>query len=185
MTAFLFARIVGVPAPQGSKSFKGMVRSRKTGKMVPRLMESSKAVAPWRDAVALQVADILAKKPVFFDDAVRMTATFIMPRKGEPKGWTRHHTRAPDIDKMVRSTCDALKTAGAWRDDSIVVELVVRKVTAEEGEPAGCHLIIEALPPKEKPVVEKKQRAGIARKNTGPGRRRNRGGGSEQPALAV
>lgn len=158
----LFARVIGEPGAQGSKAFKGMIKSRKTGRMVPRLLESSKKVAPWREAVAAAVSSANASG-IYFDDAVRLTITFIMPRKGEPKGWTRHHTRAPDLDKLVRSTCDAIKTAGAWKDDSLVVELVAQKVTAEPGEAAGAQIIIEALQPKEKPHVEKKERSGKRR----------------------
>lgn len=178
---FLFASVIGVPGAQGSKAFKGMVKS-KSGRMVPRLIESSKKVAPWRDAVAAAVASANTGG-IYFDDAVRLTVTFIMPRKGEPKGWTRHHTRAPDLDKLVRSTCDAMKTSGAWRDDCLVVELVAKKVSAEEGEPSGARIIIESLPPKEKPVVQKKAKP--ERKPAGRKPRQGRGLGSDQPALAV
>lgn len=180
--SFLFASVIGVPGAQGSKAFKGMVKSRKSGKMVPRLIEqNAKKVGPWRDAVAAAVASANTGG-LYFDDAVRLTVTFIMPRKGEPKGWTRHHTRAPDLDKLVRSTCDALKTSGAWRDDCLVVELVATKVSAEEGEPSGARIIIEALPPKEKPVVQKK-----AKPERKPAAKRGRraSAGSNQPALAV
>jgi crossover junction endodeoxyribonuclease RusA len=185
---FFHARIIGVPAPQGSKSFKGMRRG-KGGQPVPVLLESSKKVAPWREAVALQVANELQRSPAFFDGAVRLTLQFIMPRTGaEPKGWTRHHTKAPDLSKLIRSTEDAITTAGAWRDDCVVVETAAIKVTAEPGEPTGCCLTIEALPEKVKPNVEKKPKQRKPPKpgaNAGRGSRAARGRLQEQPALAI
>ena len=85
---FFHARVIGVPAPQGSKSLKGTYRCKKTGALRGRMVEASKKVAPWREAVALQVANELQKAPAFFDGAVRLTLQFIMPRTGaEPKGW--------------------------------------------------------------------------------------------------
>lgn len=142
----LYARVLGIPAPQGSKKFVGR---GKGGHGI--MVESSKKVAPWRDSVALAVAAARTEAPAYFDGAVRLTVTFVMPRKGEAANWTRHHTRAPDLDKLVRSTCDAITTSGAWKDDSCVVELMAVKVSAEPGESSGCVLIIEALPEKEKP----------------------------------
>lgn len=181
--SFFYARIIGVPAPQGSKSPMGTYRCKRTGRTMTRMVESSKKVAPWRDAVALQAANAMVDNPVFFDGAVRLTLQFIMVRTGaEPKGWTRHHTRTPDLSKLIRSTEDALKTAGVWKDDSLVVEVAAIKVTAEPGEATGCCITIEALPEKEKPVVEKKPKQPKPARGRKPraGRGRN-----EQPALAV
>jgi len=166
--SFLFARVYGVPGAQGSKRHVGG----------GRMIESSKKVGPWREAVTAAVIQAREQAPAYFEDAVRLTVTFIMPRKGEPKGWTRHHTRAPDLDKLVRSTCDAITIAAAWADDSRVVELVAVKVTAEPGEAPGCSLSIEALPPKEKPHGKdaNKPRSGGRRKNDGSPHSRGDGG---------
>jgi crossover junction endodeoxyribonuclease RusA len=161
--SFLFARVYGVPGAQGSKRHVGG----------GRMIESSKKVGPWRDAVTAAVIQAREASSAYFEDAVRLTVTFIMPRKGEPKGWTRRHTRAPDLDKLVRSTCDAITIAAAWKDDSRVVEFVAIKVTAEPGEAPGCSLSIEALPPKEKPHGKNKADKTAKR---GDGKRRGRSG---------
>src|SRR5688572_10891443 len=146
----LFARVYGVPAPQGSKSFKGtFVRN---GRTVGRLVEASKKVKPWRQAVTLAMIEANGEVKAHFTDAVRLTIQFIMPRvSSEPKGWTRYHTRAPDLSKLIRATEDAITDAAIWTDDSHVVEVVASKATAEPGEAPGCSLVIEALPAKEKP----------------------------------
>jgi crossover junction endodeoxyribonuclease RusA len=146
----LFARVYGVPAPQGSKSFKGTFR--RNGRTMGILVESSKKVKPWRQAVTAAVLEANAEAKAHFADAVRLTVQFIMPRTGaEPKGWTRHHTKAPDLSKLIRATEDAITDAAVWTDDSRVVEVVASKATAEPGEPPGCCIVIEALPAKEKP----------------------------------
>jgi Holliday junction resolvase RusA-like endonuclease len=151
VSLMFFCRVNGEPGAQGSKRFVGRA---KNGRGI--MVESSKKVAPWRSAVAAAAIAANEAVPMFFADAVRLTVTFIMPRKGEAKSWTRHHTRAPDLSKLVRSTEDALTTAAIWADDSRVVELLATKVTAEEGEPPGCVIIIEALPEKIRPERTRK-----------------------------
>lgn len=154
-----FHRVVGVPAPQGSKSFKGMIKSKKTGRMIPRLVESSAKVGPWRDAVSYAVA--AAKGDMHFDCAVRLSLEFVMPRTGgmdkprrTPKP-TPYHTSAPDLSKLIRCTEDAIEDAGLLRNDSRISEYgFMGKRYAEPGEPTGCLIIIEALPPKEIDNVE-------------------------------
>lgn len=123
--------IEGAPAPQGSKR---AIVNRHTGK--PALIESSKArVQEWRKAVVHHVQG-LVDKPVALP--VTVTIHFILPR---PKAhWRtgrfadllrdkapRHHTRPPDVDKLVRSTLDGFVQAGLLEDDAYVVGLRVTK----------------------------------------------------------
>jgi hypothetical protein len=44
--------VYGLAGPQGSKTPVGWGRSRKTGKAIPLMRESSKKVKPWREKVA-------------------------------------------------------------------------------------------------------------------------------------
>ena len=65
---------------------------------------------------------------------IHLDATFYLPR---PKSWPKRiteHTRTPDRDKLLRALCDALTAAGAWHDDSQVIEGETRKALA-----AGIH----------------------------------------------
>ncbi|RAV34905.1 RusA family crossover junction endodeoxyribonuclease [Corynebacterium heidelbergense] len=119
--------VPGVPAPQGSKS--GFVRG---GRCV--LVESSKKVSPWRAAVARAFTGEPATGPL------RLFVEFVMPRpknlgdKTAPPMDVR-----PDLDKLLRSTCDGM-TGAAYADDSQVVHIIAHKRRARPGETTGAHI---------------------------------------------
>lgn len=102
--------VIGLPAPQGSK--------RHLGNGV--LVESSKKVKPWRQDVT--AAALAARTPqVPLDGPLALVVCFTLPRpKSAPKRrlWP---DRTPDLSKLVRSTEDAITTAGLWADDARVV----------------------------------------------------------------
>ena len=105
----------GIPAPQGSK--------RHVGGGI--LIESSKKVAPWRDAVRLAaVEEMNGVTP--FDGPLELRVTFTLVRPATVKR-AMPHVR-PDLDKLVRSTMDALTDAGVWGDDCQVVRIVTAKL---------------------------------------------------------
>lgn len=121
--------VPGAPAPQGSK--------RHVGRGI--LIESSKAVGPWRERVALAAhshARGLLGGPVSVD------LTFVLPRpKSAPKRTTPPAVKRPDLDKLARAILDAL--TGVWfADDSAVVSLFASKRLAEIEEPPGVHITI-------------------------------------------
>jgi Holliday junction resolvase RusA-like endonuclease len=105
--------VIGCPVPQGSKRFVGMKNGR--GMMI----ESSKAVKPWRDSVvwAARESGVKVAGPVL----VEMIFTLPKP-KSAPKSRRTYPDRKPDLSKLVRSTEDALSDAGVWEDDARVVE---------------------------------------------------------------
>lgn len=122
----------GLPAPQGSKSFKGFSNA---GHAI--LKESSDKVAPWRTDVVIAARDAIEATPGFkpFQGPVHLIVEFFMPRpKGAPKTRRVVPDVIPDLSKLVRSTEDALKTAAVWRDDSQVVDLTTRKRYATFGD---------------------------------------------------
>lgn len=103
--------VIGTPAPQGSKRHVGH------GIMV----ESSKKLKPWREAVkyaALQHAPTL---PLDGPLHVRMVFTLRKPISA-PKRRRIWPDRTPDLSKILRATEDALTDAGIWSDDARVVE---------------------------------------------------------------
>lgn len=113
--------IYGMPAPQGSKDFKGLSRS---GKAI--LAESSAKVKPWRQDVVRSVLEHLAPtrsdwKPIEGAQIVRMIFTLPKP-VASPKTRRIAADKRPDLDKLARSTGDALVDAGLIRDDSLIVE---------------------------------------------------------------
>lgn len=108
----------GLPAPQGSKSFKGMSNA---GRAI--LTESSKKVRPWRQdvkAAAEALRDRTGAPPIDGPVIVRMTFTLPKP-KSAPKRRRTYPMRTPDLSKLARSTEDALTDAGIWADDARVI----------------------------------------------------------------
>jgi crossover junction endodeoxyribonuclease RusA len=130
VTAQLVVVVHGVPAPQGSKT-----RLAHGG-----MVESSAKVAPWR-AVVTQAA--AAAMPVDWaprrDTPMSLYATFTMARPASHYRSGRnaellrdnapqYPATRPDLDKLIRSTFDALTDAGALVEDSRVVHVVAVKV---------------------------------------------------------
>jgi crossover junction endodeoxyribonuclease RusA len=125
----LYIDVAGRPAPQGSK--------RHVGKGV--MVESSKHVAPWRDAVrASAVAEMAKAECPRFVGAVRVSMVFYFDRPqshyrtGKHAGVLRDDAPSapatiPDLSKLIRSTEDALTDAGVWEDDARVVEYIAHK----------------------------------------------------------
>lgn len=131
MTLTRIVTVVGVPAPQGSKKYVG----HRAGK--PVLLESSAKVRPWRAAVA-QAA---ALHPPLPEGAVTVEVVFRLPRpKSLPKRVTTH-TRKPDLDKLVRSTLDALSGV-LYADDNRVDTLTARKTYATPEEQPGATICV-------------------------------------------
>lgn len=126
--------VYGSPAPQGSKRFVGL-----SGKGHGKMIESSKAVKPWREAV--KYAAVLAVSGTAPEEGggitgpvnVEMSFTLAKP-KSAPKQRRVWPDRKPDLSKLVRSTEDALTDVGAWEDDARVVLIVARKLyTGDDG----------------------------------------------------
>lgn len=64
--------------------------------------------------------------PILCRGPVHLDVTFTMPRPKSAKAGARPATR-PDLDKLLRSTKDALKTAGVYEDDGRVVSVIAQK----------------------------------------------------------
>jgi crossover junction endodeoxyribonuclease RusA len=126
----------GTPAPQGSK--KGYVRG---GRAV--LVESSAAVRPWRQDVTTAAIEA-AGGWTTPDGPVAVHVTFLIrrPASAPRRVWP---DRKPDLDKLLRSTLDALTTAGVIADDARVVEISASKVYAAAGQPSGAIIRITDL----------------------------------------
>jgi len=139
--------VYGIPGPQGSKSFKGHT---KTGRGI--LVESSKKVKPWREAVRWAYLDAVSMRyPGFFPmfvTPVRVEMTFTFAKPKRPK-YACHGTR-PDLSKLARSTEDALSDIGCWADDSLVTQYdKLAKRYPNEGDDAldrpGCVIRIRSI----------------------------------------
>jgi crossover junction endodeoxyribonuclease RusA len=119
-------KVYCTPGPQGSKSFKG---TAKNGRGI--LVESSKLVKPWREAVVWAARE----SGVRVEGPVSMTVYFTVRKpKSAPKKRKTYPTSRPDLSKLVRSTEDALVTAGAIIDDSYIIETRSGKCFPNEHE---------------------------------------------------
>lgn len=127
------------PAPQGSKRHVGG----------GRMIESSAKVKPWREAVrqeAIATGLAVSAAPIY----LHLLFRFRRPKghhnaRGElkPSAPIDHVTR-PDLDKLCRSTLDAL-TGVLFADDSQVAFLVASKEYALPGELEGCQIEIREI----------------------------------------
>lgn len=128
----------GTPTPQGSKN------AYRRGDKIVLVESAGKALKKWRDGVAA-VARELKLRPI--EGAVEITITFVMPRtKAMRDKPAPPMTQRPDIDKLARSTFDAL-TDIAWRDDSQVVSALLHKRRADFGEETGAWITIQEYTP--------------------------------------
>ncbi|MBD7952696.1 RusA family crossover junction endodeoxyribonuclease [Stenotrophomonas sp. Sa5BUN4] len=140
--------VYGSPAPQGSKSFKGLAKS---GRAI--LAESSKKVRPWRQDVKAAAEQVRAQLGLaLLDEPLCVRMTFTLPKPtSAPKRRVTLPSKLPDLSKLVRSTEDAITDAGVWRDDARVVECTASKRYPGEGVDAldapGCVIEIERLLP--------------------------------------
>jgi len=132
-TLVLDVFVPGRPAPQGSKRHVG------NGIMI----ESSKALPAWREAVRWTAVQAWSYQKPPIDGPVLLTLEFVLPRPlSTPKRRTPPATKKPDTSKLIRAVEDALTDAGVWRDDSLVVDLHATKRIAEIGEAPGCRITI-------------------------------------------
>jgi crossover junction endodeoxyribonuclease RusA len=119
-------RVIGTPAPQGSK--RAFV-NKYTGRAA--MVESSSKVKPWRESVKYAAHAHGAR----LVGPVSVELVFTLPKpKSAPKTRRTWPDRKPDVDKLTRSTLDALVQAGTIEDDARVVRLSAAKKYPLEGD---------------------------------------------------
>lgn len=146
--------VLGVPGAQGSKKFVGRAGSGR-----PIMRESSKKVAPWREAVKSAAAEALGEAPPIEGPA----SVYVRFRFARPAGHfgtgknagvlkdsapARPTSRAlGDIDKLVRSTLDALTDSQVIGDDSQVAVLIATKWYADDAGKPGASISVVGIAP--------------------------------------
>lgn len=135
--------VYGLPAPQGSKRHVG------NGRMIE---SNQKTLNTWREDVKLAALRALEDAPSWQRQLVALTAhmTFTLPRlKSHYRSGKFAHllrddapvfqSAKPDLDKLIRSTGDALTAAGVYADDARVVQVFARKCyPSSTGNPPGA-----------------------------------------------
>jgi Holliday junction resolvase RusA-like endonuclease len=143
--------VLGIPQPKGStqsfgyipKDDAGYPRTRTTnkGQIVPvirtRTTSDNLKNTAWQREVALAAMVAISRTTPRFAclvaGPVSLSADFYMPRPKRIKAREEPHVSRPDVDKMLRSICDAL-TGVAWTDDAQIDTIVGRKRYAAPGE---------------------------------------------------
>jgi Holliday junction resolvase RusA-like endonuclease len=134
--------VIGLPAPQGSK--------RHIGKGI--MVESSKNVKPWRQDVKFAALD---QKPADWDTSSPMSLSVVFRFQRPTSHFKKNglsstaplhciSARNGDLDKLVRSTNDAL-TGVLFDDDKLVIHINATKRFCVQGEQPGAIITLTAL----------------------------------------
>lgn len=121
--------IVGVPAPQGSKT-----RMPNGAMLDGKSTEARKRHQDWRTTVAQvakDVADTTQGAPLDGALFVAVDFRFAMPgsrRIADRRRGICFKTSAPDSDKLMRALGDGLQAGGLIRDDARFAVVLVRKL---------------------------------------------------------
>lgn len=131
---------------------KGQPRARsfafkKAGKYTSRMYDPGTAEG-WKSCVA---AEAMSHRPAMpYDEPLVVMLDFYLPRpksmcrKKDPQG-PIPCTAKPDADNLAKAVMDALTQIGMWRDDAVVVELIVRKHYHAIGSRPGCEIFINTF----------------------------------------
>lgn len=120
--------VLGLPAPQGSKVPMGRNSEGKIS-----MVESSKAVKPWRESVVTASIQIVSPDggltlypgfPLAGPLVAEMVFTMPKPAAAPKRRRTWPATSRNDVTKLARAVEDALMTAGVIKDDGLIVEYV-------------------------------------------------------------
>lgn len=146
MTVVSF-RVYGTPKPQGSKRHVG------NGVMIE---SAGAALRTWREDVkhaALREREAL-DAPLSGSIAVQIVFYLVRPQSHYRTGENKHLLRAaapvfphrrPDLDKLLRSTLDAISSAGLWHDDCCAVQVAAAKTYAHNGHAPGAQITLATL----------------------------------------
>lgn len=147
-----YFEVVGTPAPQGSKT-----RMPNGAMLDGRSKGAREGHANWRAAVAEGARTARSRMPGTEPLAgpLALTVEFRFPMPKSRSKAIREHgrnpkTSAPDLDKLIRSTGDALKEGGLIADDALFVCTLAYKaevvgwtgalIGVADGEQVGFHL---------------------------------------------
>lgn len=131
-------KTIGIPAPQGSKTIG----------RYGQLIESSKALKPWRELIIADAKEQGVTEPI--DRPIGVALVFCFPRpkrhfttNGQIKANApRFKTTRPDLDKCTRAVLDSLTLAGMIKDDSLVYSITVYKRYCSQNEDPGVHITV-------------------------------------------
>jgi crossover junction endodeoxyribonuclease RusA len=156
MTGFdVSFRVFGTPGAQGSKRGWAIKKAGEyTGQVA--MSENSAKVSSWRTDVKKAAEEEVGDGWVPWEGPCEIAITFIFKRpkahyrtgrnahllKDDAPFYVTNHSKG-DIDKLFRSTFDALTAAGVWKDDALAVR--VGPSQKVYGEREGAIIRVTAL----------------------------------------
>jgi Holliday junction resolvase RusA-like endonuclease len=138
--------VLGIAQPKGSaRAFvplKWAKAAVATGR-APRAIvtHDNPQTKGWQQLVAEQAQTVVADGALFLGPVV-LTVTFRLPRPASLPQKVRHHTKKPDLDKLVRGIEDGL-TGIVYLDDKQVVDLYARKVYVVGTAAPSVRIVVE------------------------------------------
>lgn len=125
--------VYGKPEPQGStRAF--VVKGR------PIITSTNNNLKDWRQTIVDRAQGVV-EAPI--GGAIELEVDFYLPRPASLPNYWKHPTKKPDLDKLVRSVCDAL-THTVLRDDSQIVSIKATKQYADGGS-IGVQVCVEQI----------------------------------------
>ena len=136
-------KVSGEPAPQGSKRHVGG----------GRMIEASKKLPPWREAVRAEVQRTMVERGLVpLEGPVICKVHFFLPRpqghfgkRGLLPSAPSFPWKKPDVDKLARAVLDGAKAGGVYRDDAQVIDLHVRKDYADGPMAPGAIISVSGV----------------------------------------
>lgn len=128
----VFIEIRGEPIAQGRP------RAFRRGSFIG--MYDPKKSSTWKDSIRMQAIN---QKAEMLDGALKMEVRFFLSRpKSLPKK-VRHHVKKPDIDNLLKSVKDALKSICYHDDSQICLVVASKEYVSEQRKPGVAILITE------------------------------------------
>lgn len=130
----------------GTPMQKGSTTRMPNGATLPAgTVQSRLRMTNWRSDLRTAATASMAGDPPYVG-AIRLMVEFAMqPPASMPRkyfGW-QPHTKRPDLDKLTRMLCDALKGI-VYADDSQVTNLAIAKVYAWNGK-TGANINVDFI----------------------------------------
>ena len=123
-------RVLGVPAPQGSKTRMPNGALVEGGSATGRAKHRA-----WRTAVAEAAAHAMTTRDAPLDGPLQLAVEFRLPRPASARKGKHWADRKPDLSKLLRSTEDGLTDGGLIADDARICYISASKQLADPSDP--------------------------------------------------
>jgi Holliday junction resolvase RusA-like endonuclease len=132
--------VPGIPQPKGSPKIIYL-----PSRLRPQLtLYQTTAQKRWAKTVTEAVRHFAPAKPL--DGPLDLELTFVLPHNATSRRKKRRlHCTTPDLDKLVRSVCDALEKGGVIANDSRIASFMVDKRYQADGEEPGVFVDVKEL----------------------------------------